>query len=147
MPLFVILACCQLDVYWCCGDHCCLGKGELINILSFSVLARVICHMMSATIPLQDFGRHYLALVSGFLEVFFNVKQQLTCLHAAHFPSSPRSSVVWHRKRRESFAGGAYCCPKMCPWLSKNVSANGKGSKIFLSQNDSHMFVLAIDLK
>ena len=40
--------------------------------LSCSVLAHVICHITSATILLQDFGRHYLALVSGFLELFFN---------------------------------------------------------------------------
>ena len=62
----------------------------------FSVLVPVICHMMSATILLQDFGRHYLALVGGFLEVSFNVKKkkQLTCLLTAHAPSSPSSSTV-----------------------------------------------------
>jgi len=62
--------------------------------LSFSVLAHVICHMTSATILLQDFGLHYLAPVSGILEVFVNVKQQFTCLHTAHVSSSPSSSAV-----------------------------------------------------
>ena len=65
-----------------------------MNNFSFSVLAHVICHMMSATILLQDFGRHYPALVGGFLEVSFNVKQQLTCLQTACVPSSPSASTV-----------------------------------------------------
>lgn len=65
-----------------------------MNHFSFSVLVHVICHMMSAIILLQDFGRHYLALVSRFLEVYFIAKQQLTCHHTAHVPSSPSSSAV-----------------------------------------------------